>query len=256
MSRTSGHWRLRGAACLAVFAMTPGAAFAFGCDETGRTIELSAGQNVGGGTPGYEALDLEPREVVLTFDDGPNADTTPAILDMLRAACVPATFFVLGGQAEENPDLLKRELAEGHAVGGHTVSHADLSEETFADATRDIVDGFAAVEAAGAEANLFRFPKLQTTPELLAWVNANGMAAVGADIDPMDWEGDAPERTLARLTRELKEEGGGIILLHDSQPNTVKLLPGLLDFLSREGFSVVRLTGARPESQLASGKAR
>lgn len=256
MSRTSGHWRLRGAACLAVFAMTPGAAFAFGCDETGRTIELSAGQNVGGGTPGYEALDLEPREVVLTFDDGPNADTTPAILDMLREACVPATFFVLGGQVEENPDLLKRELAEGHAVGGHTASHADLSEEAFADATRDIVDGFAAVEAAGAEANLFRFPKLQTTPELLAWVNANGMAAVGADIDPMDWEGDAPERTLARLTRELKEEGGGIILLHDSQPNTVKLLPGLLDFLSREGFSVVRLTGARPESQLASGKAR
>lgn len=236
--------------------MTPGAAFAFSCDETDRTIELVAGQNVGGEAPGYEALELGPREVVLTFDDGPNADTTPAILDMLREACVPATFFVLGGPAEENPGLLKRELAEGHAVGGHTMSHADLSEETFADATRDIVAGFVPVEAAGADASLFRFPKLQTTPELLAWVNANGMAAVGADIDPKDWEGDSPERTLARLTRELTEEGGGIILLHDSEPNTVKLLPGLLAFLSREGFSVVRLTGARPQSQLASGKPR
>lgn len=256
MRRTSGTWRLKAAACLAAFVMTPGAAFAFGCDDTDRTIELAAGQNVGGEAPGFEALELGPREVVLTFDDGPNADTTPFILDMLREACVPATFFVLGGQANEHPDLVKRELAEGHVVGGHTTSHADLSQETFGVATRDIADGFVPVEAAGADASLFRFPQLQATPELLAWVNANGMAAVGADIDPKDWAGDAPERTLARLTQELTEEGSGIILLHDNQPNTVKLLPGLLAFLKREGFSVVRLTGAAAKSQLASGKTR
>jgi peptidoglycan/xylan/chitin deacetylase (PgdA/CDA1 family) len=256
MGKASKRWALRAAACVAVAAMLPGAAFAFNCDRSERTIELAAGQNVGGGEPGYEALDLRAREVVLTFDDGPDAETTPYILDMLREACVPATFFVLGGQAEEHPDLLKRELAEGHTVGGHTTSHADLSEETFGAATRDIVDGFGPVEAAGADASLFRFPHLASTPELLAWMKANGMAAVGADIDPSDWAGDPPNQTLERLTDQLKARGGGIILLHDDQPNTVKLLPGLLAFLSREGYAVVRLAGAPAQRQLASGKPR
>lgn len=256
MGGSAGRWALRTAVCAAAVAALPASAFAFACDEAERTIELSAGQNVGGATAGYQALDLGPREVVLTFDDGPSAETTPAILDMLREACVPATFFVLGGPAEEHPELLKRELAEGHAIGGHTTSHTDLSEVTFQEATRDIVEGFGPVEAAGIDASLFRFPKLQSTPALLAWVEASGMAAVGADIDPSDWRGDPPERTLKRLTEELLEEGGGIILLHDDQPNTVKLLPGLLAFLSREGYSVVRLAGAPAESQLASGKTR
>lgn len=256
MGIASGRWALKAAACLAAFALLPGAAFAFGCDGVSRTIELSAGQNAGGVEPGYESLGLSAREVVLTFDDGPDGDTTPLILDLLRKACVPATFFVLGGPAEEHPDLLKRELAEGHTIGGHTTSHADLSEEAFAVATRDILDGFRPVEAAGADARLFRFPHLASTPELLAWMKAQGMVAVGADIDPQDWAGDPPERTLARLTEELKVEGGGIILLHDNQPNTVKLLPGLLAFLDREGYAVVRLAGAPATRQLASGKPR
>lgn len=246
---------MRAAACLAVVALLPGAASAFSCDEEDRTIELARGQNVGGDGPGYEALDLRAGEVVLTFDDGPNADTTPAILDMLREACVPATFFVLGGQAAEHPDLVRRELAEGHTVGGHTVSHADLSQESFAEATRDIVDGFAPVKAAGAEPRLFRFPQLQSTPELLAWVNDNGMAAIGADIDPKDWAGEAPSLTLQRLTEQLEEKGSGIILLHDNQPNTVRLLPDLLAFLRREGYSVVRLSGASGRREIASGEA-
>jgi peptidoglycan/xylan/chitin deacetylase (PgdA/CDA1 family) len=256
MGRTSGRSALKAAACLGALALLSSEAFAVGCDETERTIQLATGQNVGGGTPGFEALDLGEREVVLTFDDGPDGETTPAILDMLREACVPATFFVLGMPAKERPDLVKRELAEGHAVGGHTTSHEDLTRQTFGMATRDITDGFAAVEAAGVKTRLFRFPKLQATPELLAWVNAKGIAAVGADIDPMDWAGDPPERTLKRLTDALQKEGGGIILLHDNQPNTVKLLPGLLAFLRREGYSVVRLSGAPPERQVASGKPR
>ncbi len=256
MGKASRRWALRAAACVAVAAMLPGAAFAFTCDGSERTIEISAGQNVGGGEPGYEALDLHAREVVLTFDDGPDAETTPRILDMLREACVRAAFFVLGGQAEEHPNLLKRELAEGHTVGGHTMSHADLSEETFAAATRDILEGFVPVEAVGADASLFRFPHLASTPELLAWLNARGMAAVGADIDPRDWSGDPPDQTLKRLTDQLMARGGGIILLHDNQPNTVKLLPGLLAFLDREGYAVVRLAGAPAQRQLASGKPR
>ncbi len=242
------------AACVAIIALLPGAASA--CEGAHRTLALAPGQNVGGDVAGYAALDLAPREVVLTFDDGPNPETTPRILDVLRQACVPATFFVLGGPAEDYPSLVRRVLGEGHSVGGHTRSHTDLSDAPLNEATRDITNGFLPVVAAGGQSNLFRFPQLQGTPQLLGWLREHGMAAVGADIDPHDWAGDPPHETLERLKDQLLEKGGGIILLHDNQPNTARLLPDLLAFLRREGYSVVRLAGAPANRQLAAGESR
>lgn len=242
------------AACLAAAAFLPGAAFA--CEATHRTIELAPGQNVGGNTAGYAAPDLRAKEVVLTFDDGPHPAITASILDTLGQFCVPATFFVLGGPAKEHPALVKRQLASGHSVGGHTFRHAELGNEPFDEATRDIARGFLPVTAAGGQANLFRFPHLQSTPRLLVWLGEHGMAAVGVDIDPRDWAGDPPHQTLQRLKDKIREEGRGIILLHDTQPNTAALLPGLLTFLREEGYSVVRLVGAPAQRQLARSQVR
>lgn len=254
MRRRTGSIVLGMAACVALAALWPGAAFA--CEARPRTIELEPGQNVGGSAAGYAELDLREREVVLTFDDGPNPETTPRILDMLRQACVPATFFVLGEHAEDHPSLVRRELADGHAVGGHTHTHTDLADASFNDATRDITTGFLPVAAAGGQSSLFRFPRLSDTPQLLNWLREHGMAVVSADIDPRDWEGDAPAVTLARLKKQLREKGRGIIILHDDQPTTVQLLPDLLAFLRSEGYSVVRLVGAPAHRQLASGETR
>jgi len=254
MRRRLGRSALGVAACVAVAALFPGAAFA--CSASHRTIELAPGQNVGGNAAGYAPLGLREREVVLTFDDGPNPDTTPKILDMLRQACAPATFFVLGEPAQEFPSLVRRALADGHAVGGHTHTHSDLTEIPFNDATRDITSGLLPVAVAGGQSSLFRFPHLKDTPELLVWLREHGMAAVGADIDPHDWEGDPPEETLARLKAQLRKAGRGIIILHDNQPNTARLLPDLLAFLGREGYSIARLVGAPTHRQLASGETR
>lgn len=242
--------------CLVMAGAVPGAAFAFDCDEPSRTITVKPGQNVGAYPPGRLALPLADREVVLTFDDGPNPATTPVILDALRKACAPATFFVLGEPAADHPEIVQRELAEGHTVGSHTATHANLAEETFSEAIKDIEDGIVPVKAAGGSISLFRFPHLQDTPDLLGWLNARGVSVIGADIDPMDWAGDPPGETLARIKAQLDERRGGIILLHDSQPNTARLLPGLLALLSREGYAVVRLDGAPVHRQLAAEKPR
>lgn len=242
------------AACLAAAALLPGAAFA--CGAPARTIEVAPGENVGGNAPGFAPLDLRDREVVLTFDDGPEPSTTSAILDALRTNCAPATFFVLGGPAEDHPAMMKREVAEGHAVGSHTYSHSDLSDAPFEAATRDITDGYLPVKAAGVQPTLFRFPHLVSTEPLLTWLGEHGMTAIGADIDPHDWAGDPPRETLARLKDQLREKGRGIILLHDNQPNTAKLLPDLLTFLDSEGYSIVRLVGGQARHQLARGDFR
>src|ERR1700760_4516400 len=101
------------------FACEPGSGLA-------RVIEIAPGQRIGAAT-GYPIAPLQDKEVALTFDDGPNPAVTPHILDLLASQCLRATFFPIGVNAKDHPKLLKRELAEGHTLGGHTFSHADLS---------------------------------------------------------------------------------------------------------------------------------
>ena len=69
-----------------------------------------------------------PGKLALTFDDGPDPEWTPQILDILKAKGVKATFFVIGANAESNPDLVQRIVAEGHEVGNHTFTHPNLGE--------------------------------------------------------------------------------------------------------------------------------
>ena len=249
-----GRSALALAACVAAAALLPAQALA--CEATHRMLELAPGQNVGGQASGFAAPDLGAKEVVLTFDDGPHRTATASILDTLQRFCVPATFFVLGEPAGQNAALLKRQLAAGHSLGGHTFSHTDLTDAPFDQATQDIARGFLPVAAAGGQSSLFRFPQLISNLPLLAWLREHGIAAVGADIDPQDWAGGPPQDTLQRLKIEIREKGRGIILLHDNQPNTAVLLPGLLTFLREEGYSVVGLTGAPAKRQLARSEVR
>lgn len=226
----------------AAVALGSAPAFAQSCQPQ-RTIQLGSGDRIGALTPGYRVAPLQDREVILTFDDGPNPETTPRILDLLKARCLTATFFAIGGSAAKHPELVRRELAEGHTVGGHTISHQDLTTLTMSEATEEITDGFVPLLAAGGLANLFRFPQLNSTPALLNWLARRGMAAVSADIDPWDWAADPPHETLARLKKQLVEQRRGVILLHDAQPNAAELLPDLLDFLDGQGYRVVGLSG-------------
>lgn len=230
------------AALAAAVAFAPAPAFAQSCQPV-RTVQLGVGDRIGAHTPGYRAAPLQDREVILTFDDGPNPESTPRILDILKARCLTATFFATGDAAAKHPELVRRELAEGHTVGGHTISHQDLTTLTMSEATGEITDGFVPLLAVGGLANLFRFPHLNSTPELLNWLARRGMAAVSADIDPWDWAADPPKETLARLKKQLIEKRRGVILLHDAQPNTAELLPDLLDFLDGQGYRVVGLAG-------------
>lgn len=208
---------------------------------TARTIILPAGQHVGAST-GYPSLRLAPGEVVLTFDDGPSPQNTPSILETLARNCVLATFFPIGANAEAEPDLLKRVIAGGHSLGGHTWSHEGLPGMPVQRAISEIEKGLAPLRRTGAKIGFFRFPMLVDSPALLSWLDRAGLATIGVDIDPEDWSNAAPERSLARIRAQLAERGErGIILMHDSQPNTARLLPDLLSFLKQRGYRVVHI---------------
>src|SRR5579871_949314 len=223
-------------------AFSPGLAHA--CEPGAvRSIEIAPGQRIGTGSQ-YPMAPLHDKEVALTFDDGPNAEVTPLILEALAKACVRATFFPIGSNAAAHPELLKRELAEGHTLGGHTFDHDNLTDKRLPDAVKDILAGFAPIQSAGAPAAFLRFPQLATTPQLLDWTERNHVAVISVDIDPSDWAGDPPKQTLKRLLDQLSTKGRGVILLHDSQPNTAKLLPELLMILSQRGYSFAQLKQA------------
>ena len=213
---------------------------------TSRTLKVSTAERTGIGH-GYPALGLAHREIILTFDDGPKPETTPAILDALARECVQATFFMIGKRAEAHPELAKRIREEGHSVGSHSFTHRELNYLASEDAVQDIQRGFEAVDKAAFGSTtdrprLFRFPGFKSTPELVAFVHSHHGLVVDRNIGAADYRGDPAQVTFERLKQRLDKMDRGILILHDVQPETVKLLPMVLAELKTRKMRVVHLT--------------
>ena len=195
-----------------------------------------------------ETLPLGPKEVVLTFDDGPNPGTTERVLDALKRECVRATFFLIGRHAESHPELVRRTYAEGHTIGNHTYSHPWLSQIMPARAQAEIERGFSAIQAALGPshkmAQFFRFPGFTSTRALLDNLEQRHIAVFGADLWASDWNPMTPDQTLDLTLRRLTATGGGILLFHDTQPHTAAMLPGFLREMKRRGFNIVHVVPA------------
>jgi len=212
------------------------------------TLGVARSVSVGGaprlGLKTYpQTLDLHDHEVVLTFDDGPSAPT-PRILAALAAECAKATFFVIGRNAEAQPDLVRREIAEGHTVGSHSYLHPlAMSKMRFDAALADIDRGATAVDkaAGGKSAKFFRFPGFVDSRELLAAVEKKNMPVFGADLWASDWTPMTPQAELDLLMRRLRRAGRGIVLLHDIKKQTADMLPALLAALKAENFHLVHM---------------
>jgi len=197
-------------------------------------------------------LPLAPKEVVLTFDDGPWPGTTNRVLDALKRECVRATFFLLGRNAAAHPALARRAAAEGHTVAHHTYSHPLLSRMPLARAETEIDRGIAAVDAAlyGPGANqpgsrpktpFFRFPGFASNPALLERMAQRGIVVFGADLWASDWHRMSPGRELNLVLKRLTAAGSGIVLFHDTQPHTAAMLPEFLRELKRRDYRVVHV---------------
>ena len=203
-------------------------------------------------------LALKDREIVLTFDDGPAPATTSRVLAALKAACVHATFFLVGRRTAAAPELARREHEEGHGVGHHSDTHPAFTLRGFdaASAERDIQNGIEADEVAvyGKDATpdhphepFFRFPGFADTPALLAYLDRRGIAAFGSDLWAADWLAMSPDAERRRILAELARRPGhnGILLLHDTVPETARMLPALLADLKAGGYTIVHVLYAK-----------
>ncbi len=196
------------------------------------------------GTLQYEqTLDLEPKEVVLTFDDGPHPYTTGRVLEALRKECVKATFFPVGNMAEQYSQVLQEVSADGHTIGAHTWSHRNMRRLSKARATQQIERGFRAVdEAADIQiAPFFRFPGLKDSKAMIAHAARQNYAVFSTDVTSDDWRGIGPRTIIRRTMTRLRRQNGGIVLFHDTKRATATALPGLLKALKKDGYRIVHI---------------
>ncbi len=188
---------------------------------------------------------LGPKEVVLTFDDGPLPRYTKPILDALDEYCTKATFFYVGQMAMAYPDMVKQVLARGHTVGSHTWSHPmNLRRQSMERAKDQIERGFAAVALAAGNrpiAPFFRFPGLSDSGSMLAYLQERGIAAFTVDVVSNDSYIGNAQRLIKRTLDQIEKQNGGIVLFHDIKASTAKALPTILAELKKRGFKIVQM---------------
>ncbi len=192
----------------------------------------------------------DPKKIALTFDDGPDAEYTPKILDILKEKHAPATFFVVGLEADRHSGLLKRMVAEGHEIGNHTFSHPNIAlipEQQFRfelNATERLFES-----RLGRGSVLFRPPYAEdvepSTPEEVQPIllsSSLGYYTIGMLDDPSDWS-QPGTASIVRAAVERAERGDAhVVLLHDGggrREQTVEALPILIDELRARGFQLV-----------------
>lgn len=199
-------------------------------------------------------LGAVPGKVALTFDDGPDPQWTPPILDILKQKKVHASFFIVGSQGEAYPELVQRLYAEGHDIGNHTFTHPNLGESSLKITELELNATQRLVEAqTGHAMHFFRPPYFgdaepTTADEIVPIEQAQklGYITVGLRVDPDDWQQPPAatiiERVLAQLREKNPENRGQIVLLHDSggdRSQTVAALPVLIDMLRSQGYEIV-----------------
>jgi peptidoglycan/xylan/chitin deacetylase (PgdA/CDA1 family) len=217
----------------------------------GRTVEIDTTGGPGFGFEHFKQLDfLRDHEVVLTFDDGPWPNNTPAVLKALADECTTGIFFPIGKHATYHPEILKQVYNAGHTVGAHTWSHANLNNKKLTEDQRkdEIEKGFAAVKwALGVSPSpFFRFPALQHPPEMVTYLGTRNVAIFSCDLDSFDFKASKPQTVIDTVMKKVDKLGKGIILMHDFQKHTAEALPELLSRLKAGGYKVVAMRAKSP----------
>lgn len=221
-----------------------------------RTVRIDTKQGPAFGFEHYKYYDfLKPKEVVLTFDDGPLPRHSRKVLKALKHHCTKATFFPVGKLAIEYPDMLRQVAAEGHTVANHTWGHLDLGNKKrkLAKVESEIEKGASAVKAAlgKAGAPFFRFPFLSDSAQSLTYLGSRDFAIFSTDIDSFDFKRGTPDKVVKRVMGLLKKKGKGIILFHDANPFTARAMGAVLNALQKGGYKVVHLIPSKPAETLA-----
>lgn len=156
------------------------------------------------------------KQIALTYDDGPNDPHTWRLLDVLAKHEVPATFFMIGRFVCQRGDIARAVASAGHIIGNHTFTHPLLTLRSEAQTRAELMDCHRALEdAVGAHSNLFRPPFGGRRPATLCIARELGLEPVMWNVTGYDWNAPAAALIEAKVVRQVRSDGGDVILLHD-----------------------------------------
>jgi len=190
----------------------------------------------------FSSVHVDGPYIAMTFDDGPSAVLTPKLLDLLAAHHIKATFFVIGENVAEHPEIVARAAREGHEIGNHSWSHPNLgkmSQESVRSQVQRTDD--AIKSATGKPPALLRPPYGSITEREKRWIHDEfGYEIILWDVDPLDWKRPGPAVVRSRILKETRP--GSIVLSHDIHPGTIEAMPSTLDELEAKGFKFVTVS--------------
>ena len=178
---------------------------------------------------------VELKQIALTFDDGPNAKYTPALLDGLRDRGIQASFFLIGKSVMGNEDIVRQMQADGHLIGNHSNTHVQLNKETVELACQEIEETNEIIyQVTGQYPSYIRPPFGSWSEELEGKIP---MTVVLWNVDPLDWKVQNKQKVVDHILKKVKNNS--IILLHDSYPSTVAATLEVIDTLTAKGYTFV-----------------
>src|SRR5437879_6310196 len=206
----------------------------------------------------FNSVHVNGPYIAMTFDDGPSAVLTPKLLDLLAAHHIKATFFVIGENVAEHPEIVARAAREGHEIANHSWSHPNfgkMSQESVRSQVQRTDDAIR--NATGKRPTLLRPPYGSITEREKRWIHDEfGYDIILWDVDPLDWKRPGPAVVRNRILKETRP--GSIVLSHDIHPGTIEAMPSTLDALEAKGFKFVTVSEligmATPETPRPSAK--
>lgn len=190
----------------------------------------------------HNKSNVEGPYVAISFDDGPHPTLTPKLLDILKERNVKATFYVIGKNVAQYPEIVKRMAAEGHEVGNHTWNHPSLPKLSAATVAEEIQKTTRAiVDACGITPTTMRPPYGATNAALnKRMAQEFGLPVILWSVDPQDWKIRRASHVSTHLVQNTS--AGDILLAHDIHPSTIEAMPATLDALLAKGFKFTTVT--------------
>ncbi|MFN2541522.1 MAG: polysaccharide deacetylase family protein [Chthoniobacterales bacterium] len=190
----------------------------------------------------FSFVHVDGPYIALTFDDGPSAKLTPKLLDLLAAHHIKATFFVIGENVAEHPEIVARAAHEGHEIGNHSWSHPNFGKMSDDAVRRQLQRTDDALKSAtGRRPTLLRPPYGSLSARQKRWIHDEfGYWIILWDVDPLDWKRPGPAVVRSRIVKQTRP--GSIVLSHDIHPGTIEAMPAILDDLEAKGFKFVTVS--------------
>lgn len=176
------------------------------------------------------------RKIALSFDDGPDPDITPQVLELLKKKHIKAGFFLVGEKVEQDPGLLEKIISDGHVVGNHSYSHKNnFGFRSKNKVLKELQKTDALIfRSSGKRLKLFRPPFGVTNPNIAGAARILEYAVVGWSIRSLDTMGKSREKTIKRVNRRLKP--GSLILFHDTHADIIPILEAVIIYAFENGY--------------------